>query len=1008
LKAAKRFTISDYEKLILPNFFEPIRSAVKRQKLLLENVNKAYLSYYERLKRIDSANKKSKLINESKWLKECLYELLENEFPEIDSHTIEDTFVAFKKATTEFLQGLEENIKEEQSKERFIVQTDDPAWLAFRKRIKNSFFNISRIPSHLSRFFSKEKPSIKRWNHHIPFRAMNRHFFINQFISQSLPIFEELQGMRCKALNVKWEIDKEINQVFGNFIQTDQEMEQLIDQIEEISQKERISKLSKQFDSKLEEWENCGTATLKNLHHNYLIELEKVNTIELTATKFSASKLEEAEKAYRQQFQKINNGWRNTLFAQIDDFQTDIELYQIKFVSLIQYALLQNGFKSRLNKTIENHFQKIEDELNRTIQLVDGQKNESQLVAQLKKERKRLSRVFDNQIIPGTIEYIYNQNFPNLLERLEVRIEEQIEKMKSQRLIYAKDTYESPINKSELNHFNPKKLVKVDLFNQFSQELKSFKTSIVRQLETTEISLKDLGGIADYNLDTAINSNEEEGSEENLAQNTKDGIERTKSKLKSIEEQLWKMEDILNGSLKETVYELNQRLVKLTKNENITQLRIQLAKAEAYQKTNNYGQKIIEKVKNTLPKLIRFGQMKYQKFSQLAKKYATKIGLIEVENEISAELSDFLLQTELAIQKLPYVYRRLYRIKPTEEDVFFEGRTEELAHLKSAYQNWCENNFSSTVIIGEKGSGASSLVNFFLKDISIQDKEVRREKLNESKCTPEDFIQFFQQLLENDKLGGFNEIAEYLNSGKIKVIILEDLQHFYMKKIHGFEAMNMLFELISATERKVFWLVEFTTYAWDFLSKTISINRYFKSVVQLKKMTEEQIVNIIMKRHRVSGYDIVFDSSHFSLAEQNKAAKLNPEKREAYLKEQYFKALNDFAESNISLALLYWLRSTVRVEENTIVIGQIKNLNFNFIDSLPRDSVFSLHALLLHDSLSISEHALIFNLNKHQSSLSLMVLEDKGILQSTDGRYQINRLLYRQVVNVLQKKNILH
>ena len=1011
MKAKDQFSFSDYQTLIIPNFFEPIRYAVRRQKRLLSNVNKAYHSYYERIKRIDSANKKSKLINESKWLKESLYQLLENEFPEINSNTLEDTFVSFEKQTKEFLKNIELSQKEEQVKERFISQSEDSPLLKVKKQLKQFFFYCSRIPNYIFRAFSSEKKRITRWSHKIPLRAMHQHFFINRFLTLNLPIFEELQKLRCEALNVKWEIDKDINQAFDDFLKSEHEIQELIDQIEVISNKERIINLISNFDRKIKVWEKESINVLKDLHQQFLDEKKKVNTIELSRKKFSTPRLNEEINHYQTKFQKINNGWRNTLFAQIDDFQTDIELYQIKFVSLIQFSLLQNSFKSRLTKTTTTYIDKIDSELDHFSELLNreqGETDESKLIQKLKSERKNIHQNLEQQLIPQSIEAIYNQNFPNLLERLEVRIEEQIDKMKNRRLIYAKDIYDQPINKSELNHFNPKKLVKIDLFAQFNSALKSIKSSMIHRLEKIELELKDLSGIANYNLNTAVNSDDEELEENSPLKIINEGIERTQSKLKSIEEQLWLIEKTLAEELEKVVFKFNKGLIQLTLNENITQLRIQLAKAEAYQTTSNLGQRIIVKLKESLPLAQRFSRLKYLKINKIANKYATKIGIIETSKEISAELSDFLAQTEMAIAKLPFVYRRLYRIKPTEEEVFFEGREEEIKTIETAYKNWQENAFSSTVIIGEKGSGASSLVNFFLKSIPENSKTIIRKKMIESKFSAEDFISFFKTLLNKKDLENFDDIVKELNSGNYKIIILEDLQHFYMKKIHGFEAMNMLFELISASEKNIFWLVEFTTYAWNYLNRTMEINRYFKTIVPLKKMTDEQMVNIIMKRHRVSGYDIRFDVNHFSESEKKKAAKLSLEKREDYLKNQYFKALNSFAESNISLALLYWLRSTIKVEDNTIVIGQLKNLNFNFIDALSKDSIFGLHALLLHDSLSTKEHALIFNTKEHESRLNLMVLEDKGILQSDGDRFHINRLLYRQVVNVLQRKNILH
>ena len=106
--------------------------------------------------------------------------------------------------------------------------------------------------------------------------------------------------------------------------------------------------------------------------------------------------------------------------------------------------------------------------------------------------------------------------------------------------------------------------------------------------------------------------------------------------------------------------------------------------------------------------------------------------------------------------------------------------------------------------------------------------------------------------------------------------------------------------------------------------------------------------------------------------------------------------------------MLYWLRSAISFEDNTVVIGKIKNIKFNFLTSLDTNSIFTLHSLLLHDTLNVSEHAEIFHKAERQSRMTLMVLEDSGILVSKDGEFHINHLVYRQIVNVLRNKNLIH
>ncbi|MEJ2618431.1 MAG: hypothetical protein P8Z35_25975, partial [Ignavibacteriaceae bacterium] len=111
---------------------------------------------------------------------------------------------------------------------------------------------------------------------------------------------------------------------------------------------------------------------------------------------------------------------------------------------------------------------------------------------------------------------------------------------------------------------------------------------------------------------------------------------------------------------------------------------------------------------------------------------------------------------------------------------------------------------------------------------------------------------------------------------------------------------------------------------------------------------------------------------------------------------------------NISLALLFWLRSTKEVSGDTITIGSLRDMDFSFLSSLETSKVFTLHSLLIHDGLTIESFSIINNLPEAQSRLMLLVLLDDGVIIHKQGLYKINPLLYRQAVNLMQAKNIIH
>lgn len=992
----------------LSPFMAKLAAEVIQQQELLQATEDIYKTYHQRIHRVDSNNVVSKYINETEWLKSTLYDLLDEEFPEKKAIVFEEEFDAFCESADDFIQKLPKDIVLIQKEERFIPQKGDSFGLRLNKRLKTASFYALKSPQKVMNWFRKKKKPIKRWPHRVPLRNMMHHFFVNRFVIMGLPYFRELQELKCSALNLKWSVVREINIEVSQMLDNNGEgVEELLKHIDTIAERKKIAEKIQSLDEKLEQWREALGGELKKIHLEFLEAIEKVDTIELNINDFSESEIESGRNDYQAIFLRDFNGWRNTLFAQLDDFQVDLELYHIKYSSMLQFSLLNQSCRIRIKKTIDENIDvicKAFDEV--ADQVKDQSKSDNGIEKLLKTKRASIKSQLESEIIPEAIEALYSQNIPYLLDRLEYKIKEQVDRMRDVRIIYSDTSYDAPIKKSELGHFNPKELVMINIFSKFSEKNKKLKGSVVRQLEQLQLNLKELSGIVDYNLESAISSLEDKEKKESIREIALEGIDRTKNKVIEIEKELEKLRELINTELKRSIDEMSKQLIELTVNENILDLRMQLAKAKAIEKSKYYRKNVIKLIKRFGPLTWRFIRAKYAKGKEIGKKVLEYIGLVEKDNTLTAELSDFLNQAEEAIEKLPYVYRRLYRIKPLEEEIFFEGRMNELKQLNNAYKNWKEGNLSSCSLIGEKGSGASSLVNFFAKE--MDSKQLLRHKLNKAYSSKEDFIVFFQQLFKNKKINAFEDIVDHLNQGKIKVLILEDVQHFYLKKIHGFEALNLLFELISLTAKKVFWVIEVTTYTWSYLERTINIGGYFKHNIHLSRLDEEQIVQLIMKRHRVSGYNLRFESNNLSKAESRKLRRMSGEEQQEYLQKEFFSSLNKFAQSNISLALLYWMRSTHEVTNNTIVIAKIEKMNYNFLSSLNEIEIFTLHTLLIHDSLSTEEHAVLFHQSEKQSRMILMVLEDNGILINQENRFKINRLLYRQVVNVLRSKNIIH
>ncbi|MEX2380343.1 MAG: hypothetical protein WD530_06350, partial [Vicingaceae bacterium] len=547
----------------LSPFMAKLAAEVIQQQELLQATEDIYKTYHQRIHRVDSNNVVSKYINETEWLKSTLYDLLDEEFPEKKAIVFEEEFDAFCESADDFIQKLPKDIVLVQKEARFIPQKVDNFGLRLNKRLKNASFYVLKSPQKVMNWFRKEKKPIKRWPHRVPLRNMMQHFFVNRFVKMGLPYFRELQELKCSALNLKWSIVREINLEVSQMLDNNGEgIEELLKHIDTIAERKKIAEKIQSLDEKLEQWKDALAGELKKIHAEFLEAIEKVDTIELNINDFSESEIESGKNDYQSIFLRDFNGWRNTLFAQLDDFQVDLELYHIKYSSMLQFSLLNQSCRIRIKKTIDENIDvicKAFDEV--ADQVKDQSKSDNGIEKLLKTKRASIKSQLENEIIPEAIEALYSQNIPYLLDRLEYKIKEQVDRMRDVRIIYSDTSYDAPIKKSELSHFNPKELVMINIFSKFSEKNKKLKGSVVRQLEQLQLNLKELSGIVDYNLESAISSLEDKEKKESIREIALEGIERTKNKVIEIEKELEKLRELINTELKRSIDEMSKQLL---------------------------------------------------------------------------------------------------------------------------------------------------------------------------------------------------------------------------------------------------------------------------------------------------------------------------------------------------------------------------------------------------------------------------------------------------------------
>lgn len=381
------------------------------------------------------------------------------------------------------------------------------------------------------------------------------------------------------------------------------------------------------------------------------------------------------------------------------------------------------------------------------------------------------------------------------------------------------------------------------------------------------------------------------------------------------------------------------------------------------------------------------------------------IGIVDEKTEVSFELSEFMQEIDSALENLPKEYLNLYELKPAEE-AFFANREIEMKKLENSYENWTKNRFVTCAIIGEKGCGVTSMVNSFLKKAPQTD--TIRADLHEKVYTRNKYFEFFNALLKTDGIKSNKELIDFLNNiENRKIIIIENLHHMFLKKVGGFEGMEMLFELISYTTKNILWIGAFTPQTWNYLDKTISISNYFTSEIVMQNLNYETIKEIIFKRIDYKSSKIEFIHKEDTL-ESKPFEGLDNDKKQLFLEEKFFKLLHKLSNGNISLAQLYWIRSISISKEKTLNIKEIDDFDHSFIKNISEEALFTFQALILHDGLTINDFAHIMHESISESRKILMPMLEKGLLIQPHKKYNINPAIYKSVYDFLSSKNFIH
>jgi len=919
-------------------------------------------------------------------------------------------------SVTEKLAKIPEEVICVQEKQRFFPTEYDSFYVQILKTGKRGFFNFFKfgyqVKNVVLQIFGTDVSKEYNWTQKIPFRNLMQFYLLGDYpwlsgfialehhrISQILELLiekEEETGSKSDSAEKNGKHAQKTSPTFklSVILQLDEHIESAIQVLRDYQSDVDIN--SEETDS-----------AIKKISENF----EKAGTRELPASKFKKNIVESSVRVSLNKVEPVENKWQKYRQSQITDLKIQLELAHFGVKSANAQNLLLDKTHSFFRDLFYVPLEQGVSASNDIISVLRSEKESAKSLKTIEKVREQLN----TELLENSLNLMRDSDRKEqmLTEIRQVVSDLQLELNSfSDKVIVAEERKPTlPVPELILDDFLWQSIaaryLKDEAISKLDPDKQDFSSFIEDQLD----ELKEAAGIIDVNLLASIDSEDME-KDENPLEIAISGLQRAvntlEKSIKSVREKQDGYEELIKYSLPESLQKLADVMLKR-----------EYDKFELEDK----ARKVKSRALNWKDLLTRYFAIVYEK-SAVAKRFVMrKFNALKVpvskylgfqpESYVSVSekqnLTEYLTGIDSIIRELPYIYQRLFSRTFLIEKRFFIPPAGSLQVMRSAFDQWDKGILSNVAVIGEKGSGKSTLVKFFKEDLE-QEIPVVDIDFKQTVYEPEFFVDKMSEVLGLKGISDVSELIDKINSfKKRRIIVVEGLQNVYLRSIDGFGAISDFWILMSQTAGKLFWMVSCSRYAWEFFTKISNADQYFSQVVNSDNLEEDQIKSGILERHKATGYELEFTASE-SQKRNRKYKKLigDEESMQEYLRNNYFEKLSKISEGNFSIAMILWIKSIKEHDDKKFIISPMEVADIDLLEVPSREVLFTLASLIRHDTLKAEELALSLHQPDEDAKLMLARLKAKGLVIETENGFMINHLTYRQVNRLLKNRNILH
>ena len=315
-----------------------------------------------------------------------------------------------------------------------------------------------------------------------------------------------------------------------------------------------------------------------------------------------------------------------------------------------------------------------------------------------------------------------------------------------------------------------KDILQEETFRSTELKLEDINTELRLGLDASSRSLSRMDQVIEYNLEGALNKikeDQDKASWEEAIDITRQGLERVEQ---TIDDLMSSLKAEIEKSLSNFVLiarDLHEEIQNLGDNEKLLKLKIRLTRARTKTKIVEFRRQLWQFIRLFLPKLLRLTNTifktvleRYSKVRRLA-----RLDSEDIQSEIS--FTQYLADVDNKINQMPYIYQRIFRTEPLADNKFFVGRTAVLENLAKDFDDLRSNYHPLTALVGEKGSGKTSTLNFARRNI-FKGFSVTEIDITSTISTGRELLEILKSNLNHQEIQSTGELIEKINSQKVK------------------------------------------------------------------------------------------------------------------------------------------------------------------------------------------------------------------------------------------------